>query len=188
MYKGDWEYANSRLAHTVVRHKIEPYHVDHVTPDGMANGYYLKDIRDEPKYINLLLEHLNLEPVTLGYVNYRCQASYTVRVPCRNDWRQGLRRKTLRSLSGLPTQYIHLSSLCHTIKNIYPSFEECLKLFNKEGVKSIAWCRGFAIVPHGALEYKGTSKVGSIVEGKPVLEDNYVHLQEVLEESLCIKC
>jgi precorrin-2 methylase len=54
-----------------------------------------------------------------------------------------------------------------------------------EGVYSIAWHKDWAILKEGnKLLHKFGREVGNIIDGSPVLYDEYIHLQESLEESM----
>ena len=87
------EYANSRLAETIVRIGDVPIYVVCVRA-GMVVEYTILDSDDDSVH-TCKLEELNLEPVPLGYFNTHKSAYYASRQPRRDDWRQGLRQQLI---------------------------------------------------------------------------------------------
>lgn len=180
MYSDDYEYANSRLAETIVRLGKEPIFVFSVR-SGMTVQYApLSDLTDV-KICHI--DELNLQPVPLGYCNYNKHASYLTRMPMRRDWRQGLRRGNFCSLNAVNADRIPYESLRQAIIGDFPSLAAALEAAKK--VKSIAWHRHWAVDNFGQLFYKGGTKpVGKVVNGELQLDSRYIYLNESLKESV----
>ena len=179
MYGDDYQYANSRLGGTAVRHEGLLFHVEEVLPSMTADGWYL----GSGNPAKVAVDDLDLQPLPLGYVNYYDTASYVTRIPRRDDWRQGTRRRVLQCIDGVDTQQMSVAKLQHAVDNIYPSFNDALRLVR--ACTRVAWCRVFCVDDDGNIYHKGKMRrVGEVVDGKPALLDNYVYLQEVLEETL----
>lgn len=134
--------------------------------------------------------HLDVTPVKLGYVNIDSRpydALYLVRMPKRNDWRQGLRRENMIVLSkNLDSGRVPFKYLSNCILGEYPTFEAVVECFVKNAGKfiSMAWCRDFCLYTGGKVLYR-TIHVGDYsVDSGVVLLDEYTYLQEVLNESM----
>lgn len=179
-YGDDWDYADTRLATTVVRHAYKPFLVNRVDAGGVVRGQYLDE--KLPRTTHVPLDQLQLTPVSLGFVNTEEGACYVVRIPKRNDWRQGLRRGTMRSLTCKPTEAISLRDLSDTIKGIYPTIEACRNIVPHTG--TVAWCRNFCITNDGGIMYKNLGIVGRFAGAEFRLSDEFSYLQEALEDSL----
>lgn len=178
MYGKDYEYANSRLIDTIVRLESEPIHVNQVRRDGKVEYYTLAD-RGEIKTCDL--EDLNLKPVPLGYCNYGKMATYLTRMPMRRDWRQGLRRENMTSISGMNSNKIPIHQLHHCIVGDFPTLAGALGALGK--VSSIAWHRHWAVNTDNQVTYKGGVVVGSVKDGVVVLNESHQYLKEALAES-----
>lgn len=182
MYGDDWDYANSRLAGTVVRLADEPVFVHYIGEDMIAKLCKLSSLHEpfEEK-----ADLLNLQPVPLGMCNFSGKANYLARIPMRKDWKQGLRKENFMSHSGIPHVLIPPDVLGLTIQGKYPSFDECVASFKDAEVVSVAWHRHWAITRTFDLMYKDEYEpVGKYIDGIYVLNDGFKHLQEALEESL----
>lgn len=178
MYGTDWEYAQSRLQGTIVRLGGEPIFVHNIRPGMKAEVSKLEDI------FNVFIAdaaELNLVPVPLGMCNFRGLAHYLSRIPLRRDWRQGLRRENFCSNMG-DHAIITPEALAKVIKGEYPTFAEALKAAS-EGVKSVAWCREWAITNDGKLIYKRLP-VGVNKDGMLLLDKEFNYLAEALEEAV----
>ena len=174
MYE-DSEYANSRLASTVVRHGKELVWVYRVDDDLRCEITSIKSGRES----RVALKALNLKPLPLGYINHRGVASFILRKPMRRDWRQGYRSNNTRSISGL---IFPVTKLEQPVNNLYPPLAECLRQL-KGGSQSQAFSRCFAVGKGGSLLYK-ERVVGGVEGDIVVLDERYVYLTELLEESL----
>lgn len=176
MYGEDWEYAESRLAETLVTHNGRPFFVCRIMPDLVAYG---RDIITDAM-VHVPAVELDLTPVKLGYCNYNKKAYYTCRIPARR-YKQGLRMDNLycRGLQGLPArlQYEHLTN---TIMGVFPSFEKCLDSVKK--LNSMAWHRDWAMDREGTIYHRGTDVVGMLQKDKVVLTPTFEYLKEALAE------
>lgn len=178
MYGDDWDYANSRLAGTVVRLDGEPVFVHSINP-GMVG--VLAKLNDLYNSFEADAKALDLVPVPLGMCNFREQAHYLSRVPLRRDWKQGLRKENFHS-ETVHVQLIPPEILRAVIVGEYPTLEECFAMMAKKKIKSAAWHRHWAITSENELLYKNEGCVG-IVEGKELILDGaYRYLQEALRE------
>lgn len=178
MYNGDFDYANYRLAGTIVRLKGEPVFVHAILPGMVAELSNLNNI-----YENYRADanELDIVPVPLGMCNYEGDVSYLSRVPLRRDWRQGLRRENFIS-DNYPHAGIPPQELAKVIRGEYPTYAEALESV-KKGAKGVAWCRQWAILKGNVLRYKW-DKVGKVKAGQFILLDEYKHLYEALEEAV----
>lgn len=179
MYDGDCQYAITRLEHTVVRLRGEPVFVDYLEEEG--DTFHVRRLVNMEE-VTCKLEELDLVPIPLGYVNFAGRASYVVRKPMRHDWRQGARTQNCTTLSGINITRIAFTEMVNTILNKFPAFEEAIK--NARKGFSCAWHREWAV--NGKLEvvYKGTKVVGTVIDNKVALKEQYLYLSEALAEAL----
>lgn len=162
------EYANNRLKESIVRLKNgTPIHIQNIRSERevIYNELTLDSDRKVCK-----LEDLDINPVPLGYCNVKTYCLYLVRMPMRQDWKQGLRSNSLRDVHGrrVDTRYEHLVD---TIVGKFPSFKDSISRileksknpFKLEGqsTKSIAFNRDFCLKEENLLEYKGVFIVGT---------------------------
>ena len=180
------EYAHTRLTETVIRHGNVPVLV-------MSVG--TKDDKIWVQYINLLdggetihgdeIDNFNLDPVPLGYVNYKNLAYYLTRMSMRKDWRQGLRLLNVVGPDG-DRPPVPLKTIGETIVGNFPSFKSCLdKLNTKKVIKSIAFCRDFS-VSTDEIQYKGVFSIGKVdmENGNIHINDDMSWIREALDEAL----
>lgn len=178
MYGDDFEYANSRLAGTIVRLEDgEPVFVHEVLRGMHAEVSKLSDLYN-PLKVNA--KDLNLTPVTLGMCNFEARAHYLYRMPMRRDWKQGLRNGNF-TCATVPVQLIPPDILRQVIIGEYPSLKKCLEVVVGGDARDMAWSRSWAVSKAGLL-YKDEGIVGVIRGGTLILNDRYKHLQEALEE------
>lgn len=186
----EYDYADSRIRGTIVKHKGEPVYVSSVNRDGAKIRRFNAEQFAPEERVNL--NKIDCSPFKLGYVNLYGRASYIVRVPKRNDWRQGLRPQNLQSLSGVGIQFIPESKLYHMLVNQYPSLGDCfdkIKYYSNVGINKpgAAWHRDWAVtleVPNKyLLNYRG-SVVGKFINNEPKLDDKFIHLREALVSAL----
>lgn len=180
MYGDDYEYADSRLAGTIVRLGDEPVMVGHVNADMTVDVSFLKDFGP---VVVVKLSDLNLKPVPLGMCNVGGTANYLARMPKRNDWKQGLRKGNFLSFGDVEVAYINPAMLRDTIVCNYPTLAECFEKVKKDSM-AMAWCRDWAVTRGGYLLYKMYQEVGKITPQSHVLSPGYTYLEEALQEVL----
>lgn len=176
MYRGDNAYAETRLVGTIVRIKRMPVTVEQVRSNGMVSCRTLR--RGRQKEIHI--DKLNLEPIKFGYCNAKGAAHYVMRLPMRRDWKQGARYSNLHIKDG-DVRELPWTDIMQCINNDYPNLSECFAML-KHGMRSMAWCKLWAINSDYRLLYKG-EKVGKVnSDGGLALYDGFKHLQECLDE------
>lgn len=184
MYGDDYEYANSRLAGTVVRVGEEPVMVDVIRPDLIAEVSFLENFGD---VVEVKLSELNLTPVPLGMCNTFRTVSYLSRLPMRRDWKQGLRKSNfICAYTGQP-ELIKPADLCTVIKGQYPTLKECYDkvAIKADGKQSLAWHRHWAVSSERVI-YKTFGFVGTIDRDLNItLNKEFEYLYQALEESIC---
>lgn len=159
----DLAFAQQRIQGTVVRYEGTPVFVDYINEDGEAsvcklgsNKYFcVEDYND-----------LDLTPVPLGNTNYKARAFYIWRIPMREDWRQGLRERTICSTGlkvGLMTTY-----LAKTIKGLYPHVDECMEAIHEGEAVSQAFSRNFSLTKGASM-----NKYGLILRGRSIVGDMF---------------
>ncbi len=181
----DADYANTRLAGTIVRTKDgEPVRVKNV-------GYNFLTIiepLDDAGLKEIGLYDLDLEPVPLGYVQHDNAFVYVCRAPMREDWRQGLRHNNMRIVAAEDAELRprdlsnHYLRLC--IRGEYADFDDCIKQI-KLGRDTVAFHREWAITAYETLLHKGF-EVGEFYLDRRecTLYEDYSFLSEALEETL----
>ena len=167
------EYANSRLAGTIVKVDGEAVCVDTVNDDMEC----LVEFIDSGELRTVPLNGLDLSPIKLGYVNTIGNCVYMQRIPRRDDWRQGLRDNNV-TYGGLLR-----SGVVQILKGTYPSLDEAAKRSEEEEYR-VAFSKEFCIDYVGNLRYKGRPSVGKYKDGEVVLKKNFLHLEQVLGEVL----
>jgi hypothetical protein len=179
MYGEDADYADSRLAGTIVRLlNGEPVFVHHVRGGMDALVSTLADLYTP---FNVHAGELNLVPVALGMCNFNEGAHYLSRIPLRRDWKQGLRKENF-TCDTVHVQLIPPTTLRQVILGEYPTLDECIKLCAEKKVGSVAWHRHWAITSKGILRYKNEGPVGIVRDGALALNEPYRYLQEALGE------
>lgn len=166
--KGNMDYIRERLTCSIVNTVVdEPFYVDIIKNTGVVEGYYLKDLNEDPNdyfnpdiYTKIDVDDIDLVPVKLGCVNYKNRVYWTSRQPIR-DWKQGL---TTKNIKGIKENIYLFKPLYYTIKGIYPSFEECLPKVGEDARRAKAFSRNFHIENSGNIFYKGRI-AGSVVNG-----------------------
>lgn len=179
MYGDDWDYADSRLAGTIVRLGDEPVFVHSIGP-GMKS--VLSKLSDLYNPFEHSAKELNLVPVPLGMCNFNQNAHYLSRIPMRRDWKQGLRKENFTS-NTVHVQLIPPDILREVIVGKYPTFNECLDMCAKKEAKSAAWHRHWAVRNDGTILYKNEGVVGFTAGGEVILNEPYRYLQEALKEA-----
>lgn len=178
MYGKDHEYAHSRLEQTVVSLKGEPVFVMTVKRNMVVTYATLKDLTT---FLTCCVDDLDLKPVKLGYCNNARGISYLMRMPMRRDWRQGLRFGNFTGI-GFDVRHLAYHDLYNVIKGVYPTFAQAVTSIKRGEAKALAWCREWAIDKTNVY-HKG-QRVGTLVDNKPVLNDDCTYLREALEEAM----
>lgn len=178
-------YAAERLVGTIVRANNKAVKINNIGIAGDVDFTYLTmNKRDIGK-----LENLDITPVPLGFCNYNGGISYLSRCPVRQDWKQGLRSRTLRSSNrNWGPDDIPFKVIGKTIENDYPKFEDIFKILESDKVHAIAWCRDFAIDKNLNIFYKAIlepiGKFLDIKERRFSLEKRNRWVEESLVEAI----
>ena len=178
------DYARDRLLNTIVRVSGDPAMVTNIYGD---NTVEYQDLYDS-SYKVAPLGEMDLDPVPLGYVNYKGIATYLSRIPKRQDWKQGLRDGNVRRVGGgIDYPDIKPKALAETILAIYPPYKKvlvALSKLTKKNLFSLAFCRDFCITTDKSLFYKGEFHVGTIGEdGEPEFFDKFDWVADSFNEA-----
>lgn len=182
------EYARSRLIETVIRHGNKPVMVYDVGVHSLTNKIIIKyqDIMNSDEVmLEDEIDNFNLDPVPLGYVNWKNYAYYLTRMPMRKDWRQGLRLLNIVLPDG-DRPPVPLKTVGETIMGNFPSFKSCLdKLNSKKTIKAMAFCRDFSVSTQ-EIQYKGMFPIGKVdmENGNIHINDGMSWIREALDEAL----
>lgn len=203
------QHANQYLSGSLVRVEDEPFIVSDIISDKRtkyAIGYFTSSERGgDTKHIKL--NEINSCSVPLGYVLVKsrsaCITFYVSRLPSR-QWKVGLTRRNMQTRKIWDPRYVVMRSytpesllqsdeLAKTIKNIFPSYKEVMKMLDKFSIGSSApFSRNFCVLstkerdePVLKLHHKNHIKaVGECKEDGPILYSKYQFLQQVLEKDL----
>lgn len=182
------EYAATRLVDTIIMHNNEPVFVHKIgVKDDKISVRCTRLLDEEDKVMEVYLSECDINPVSLGYVNYKKSASYIMRTPKRNDWRQGLRMLNIVDVEGSSPRGIPYRVIAQTIMGKFPTFQSSLERLNsRDKIVSMAFSRDFSITNKGALTYKGLIDVGnvSMENGNVLIHDNCNWVGEALDEAL----
>jgi hypothetical protein len=181
VYKDDYSYADTRLNGTVVRWNNKAFYVLSVHHGGTVAGKLLENIENDGGYLEVHASELDVSSPPLGFVNCRGHACYIMRVPRRDDWRQGLRQRSLKSLTGISMPSVSMCSLAQAIENNYPTFDEALA--KSLHCDNVAWHRHWA-VGNGRIYYRTMGSVGDVIDGGATLDMECDFLQGELEDAL----
>lgn len=174
----DWNHANQYLSESLIRVGGETAWVRNV--DEKNQLWYYPPASDQRKSIRLDSKEVDFTPVPLGYVNLGdgYSASYTTRIP-RRMWKVGLcPSNTSSSRTRVGSGLLCSENFAKCVKGVYPSLEEALKA-SVRWQTIVAFSRLFAIDYDKGLLYKDR-RVGAIRDKRPVLDDKFLYLQEVL--------
>lgn len=184
-------YAASRLIDTIILCDGAPVIVRNVEKSDAGSGIVVKyteilDPTDRTKRADI--NQFDLNPVRLGYVNYRKDPVYLTRAPMRRDWRQGLRTMNIYDAHGNNPRMIPYHVIAQTIMNNYPTFESALNTLNSPllGDGGLAYHRDFSISHEGKLSYKGMFEVGEVnmENGDVVIDPKFAWVGEAFNESM----
>lgn len=178
------DYARTRLIETIVMYKGRPVTVADVALNGDCTVRYLTD----REYFVCQLGELDINPVPLGYLNTMKFATYLTRIPMRQDWRQGLRNRTMRHNHADAQDPPANKFLEACILGQYPSLGDCFSIFRRRvATVSVAFSRNFAVLQNATLQYKGRWIVGDInPKGNYNLLPKFDWVRENLEEDLAV--
>lgn len=184
-------YAASRLVDTIILCDGAPVIVRSVQSSLEGAGITVKytEILDPSEKMKKAdISKFDLNPVRLGYVNYRKNPVYLTRAPMRRDWRQGLRALNIYDADGNNPRMIPYHVIAQTIMNRYPSFQSALEalsspLFEQGG---LAYHRDFSLSREGKLEYKGMFNVAQVNmdNGDVVIKPEFAWVGEAFNDSM----
>lgn len=179
MYGNDYDYANGRLAGTIVRNGKYPIRVHGVRGDGICECATI--LRGTHKEIHL--DDLDLSSPAMGFVPER--SSYLVRQPKREDWRQGLRSNNVKDL--IKGGAVRDVDIFKAIVGKFPPLSQVLESATFEGGVH-PFHRNWAVEVVGGvihLHYKWFGVVGCWEkEHEPQLNEGYEELSQQLQEVL----
>ena len=142
-YGGDYDYANAKLADSIVMLNNMPVYIHGVNNDGQVD--YIPLGWNESYHTDL--RNFDLTTKKLGYINLDGgSASYIARYPSRT-WKQGLRMSNiyfvLRGLSRpIP---MHSPNFINCILGKYPKIDVCMDILDNSEANSVAFSRSFSI-------------------------------------------
>ena len=183
-------YAQSRLVGTVVRVKGKAAYIDQITAKRISYTDWVTGGAEEAK-----IEDMDITPVPLGYCNTMKVTPYLVRYPVRQDWKQGLRHKTLKTICNhdikVTSEMIPWADVFKTINGEFPKFEEVLKIIhdNRGVVRSMAYSRDFAIYSDKTVWYKEQFAIGTVedidaTDGIVSIKEEFEWVREAFEASV----
>lgn len=213
--------AQMRLSNTVVLYDNDPVYITGVCAVGPGDpkpdifrvyarplpylvhqrGAMLRPFgKDEDEQIRKFISSrkFDLAPFPMGFVNKDGHAKYTSRAP-RRQQKQGLSEGTFTSRVLTPYAQpldfgtaISSQEFVDCIKGKYPSVQEATEMLKDDDVKSVAFCRTFALAKDNDLDdliylYHKTEKVGFILEQQLKLAKLAGCLKEALRE-VGVKC
>lgn len=188
----DEHHAASYLSNSIIRKGIRPIYIldvreaDKIGKKWRINYSFLG--KDEQNILFLPHKDIDMNPVSLGMMNYENGSYFVSRSPNRG-WKIGLTDNNVNFLSlSKPSKNILGPRIFSTeindcIIGNYPDFPNALNKI-RGGVESIAFSRRFAI-KGGSLMFKyEKAPIGIAERAGPVLFDAFQYLEEVLEEDL----
>lgn len=186
MYEDDLDYATRRLNNTLVRlANGDPFYISRTFLDDRGVMYHSGTNLTQGESQQVLHSDLNLEPVPLGFINTSSDMVYVARKPMRRDWKQGLSHNSMVTYGRLRPDEVNMKLLVQPILQQYPSFARALS--SLQGKKqSVAFSRDFGVSKRGeeiALVYR-QHRVGSVVNGEPVLDPGKIFLLQHLQEAV----
>lgn len=194
----DLNHIQSYLGSSIVRYNGKPIYIQQCTAGANAGQYLIRycsldmarDDEQEVRICNYPDDVIDLTPVPLGMVNVPGGIVHVCRSPHR-QWKIGLSSrnvsmkilhcktdKALVAANRLPFSE-HLED---TILGKYPTLDKILGMARPIG----AFSRRFGVIDKH-LAYRTRHRVGKIIHGRPVLDDNFFYLREVLMEDLNAK-
>ena len=183
-------YAQSRLVGTIVRVKGKAAYIDQISAKRVSYTDWITGGAEEAKP-----EEMDITPVPLGYCNTMKVTPYLVRYPVRQDWKQGLRHKTLKTICNhdikVTSEMIPWADVFKTINGEFPKFEEVLKIIhdNRGVVRSMAYSRDFAIYSDKTVWYKEQFAIGTVedidaTDGIVSIREEFEWVRDAFEASV----
>lgn len=190
-YQNDFGYAHAKLSDSIIMHKNHPTYIASVDGTGMVEHKFLDNPHEDYKKEHL--QHFDLTPVKLGYMNLsNGGAVYASRLPLRN-WKQGLQLRQVVSPDLIRVQVgMESPAFVNTLLGAYPTIKKCVEFLVNQESKTLAFCREFALNRPNKkaccnLSYKGVD-VGHLdlntQTTTPILWEQFTFLRETLEEVL----
>ena len=170
------DYASSRLVDTLVR--LDGKAVRVVSVEGDIECTVETFPNGERSTIDI--DELDLKSPPLGFVNGGGRAYYVARKPMRQDWRQGVRPNSVRSVNTGSRVSLHTLAKC--IDGDFPTFAKASAMLGDW--REVALSREFSISKRRGsiiINYKWYGSVGVIVGGKVSLTDGYQYLSKEVE-------
>lgn len=175
------------LDNTLIRIGGVPVYANRVNEEGNLEYFNIKTKKRH--LIDANSKDIDTTPVQLGFVNGYGSAVYVSRATPR-VMKQGLSNdnmvvETILRNEGsniLADQVISLKSelLINTIDGDYPSFADALKSVTDGDSELVAFSRHLAISKNFNI-YHRTAKIGKVIDGKIVLNEDKEHYSWVLE-------
>lgn len=193
----DLAQAKRYLDHSIIRIGDEPVWIEEVTGRGgkfHLHYSFLHEVGLEYHSIDSMHSSVNMNPVPLGMVNTvfldRPQSYYCSRAPVRKQ-RIGLARDNLdvrnnigQAVGDAQQRILPSPTLAYTIKGKFPTVEKAYNKIRKLG-GSVAFSRRFCMDGNGNVWYMAyPAAVGTCFGGPVLLRDEYIYLNEVLQEDL----
>lgn len=179
------DYAASRLVGTFVRVKATN---DIVIVTNVNDNFVCRVETLEGDVLDIHIDHLNLKPPRLGYINRNNDCIYVVRMPKRQDWKQGSRYENLTAINdhGSASTRFQYRDLVEMIKGSFPSVKECFKRVStgKRTAMAFDYDFGFKYCEEDKGErcvyvlYGGMGIVGTYNGSQFKLDDQYKYLKE----------
>ncbi len=205
----DGQHANAYLHNSLIRYNKEPVYVLSAgyTGEDFIFNFFNIDGNHRERTAKIYDSKTDLTPVPLGFIfkeflqgknkELKYETAVVSRFPMRH-WKVGLTAETM-SLSGLggPSSFrrqdvLVSKELANTIKGIYPTYTEAYyRIMNCLPISVIPFSRHFAIQKNKTnlklLYYKffnSATPVGICLENQPILDRDFLFLNEHLTEEL----
>ena len=194
----DQDHAIRYLNHSIIRVDNVPVLIERIDVRGSslyAQYHPIERMADAyTKQVLLKSPRINMNPVPLGYVNWKnwnrkLVALKAFRIPQR-AWKIGLTTRSLRILPGsmereTKDMLLYSKYMKATICNDFPSLEHVLSKIRDKDVGSVAFSRRFSLSSGGSLFFIQLSKkVGEVYKNTLKLYDRYMFLSELLEKDM----
>lgn len=149
--------------------------------------------REKVKSISLESTRVDMNPIPLGFINYKefgeNKAIRAYRIPSR-QWRIGLTAENLRiipnTLDGFQIKRKIIESIYfkQSVCGNFPNIEEIIKMIKDRKATSQAFSRDFAIDKKHLKFIQLKNHVGKIFREEVMLFDDYLYLSQLLEKAI----